>query len=482
MRRFASLIAPVILGCVARSDPSSPGQRGTDTSVAGTPHTAGVGAQGATSHAGGQSAGGESAGGTGVSQAGAAGDVVTEPTDDASAVFDQEVVRVYDITVPAADLAVLDENPAAETYVSGSLSVDGDPVGPIGFRYKGSLGAFLSPCTATTTVGAATGAKTGKCSIKVAFDFVDADRRYRGLKKLNLHSMNNDPSMLRDRLAYSLFREMGIPASRAMHARVNINGKFEGLFIAVEQVDGRFTRSRFTEGGKGNLYKEVWPMHASAEDYRAALETNEDSNPPLDRMAAFAKASQQGSAAVESYVDRTYVARYLATDRVIANDDGSAHWWCMSAGQGNNPGGIGNHNYYWYEAELAQRFWLIPWDMDSSLGATDYVRIQPAWRTMAPCTCAGTPAQRPTSCDPLFSIWAGWTAEYESAVDAFLSGPFEPSRVEQKLARWSAQIQPAVSEAAGLNGAPTEASWQGAVAFLRLAIDSLRQNRGATTR
>jgi hypothetical protein len=263
-----------------------------------------------------------------------------------------------------------------------------------------------------------------------------------------------------------------------MHARVNINGTFEGLFVAVEQVDGRFTRSRFSDGGKGNLYKEVWPMHASPEAYRAALETNEASNPVLDRMVAFAAATTENSAAVERYVDRSYVTRFLAADRVMANDDGSAHWWCFSAGQGNNPGGIGNHNYYWYEDQRAGRFWLIPWDLDSSLAGTDFVRIVPEWRTTAPCECAGNPPQRPTSCDPLFSIWAGWHTEYESAVDEFLGGPFEASRVEQKLADWSAQIQPHVAEAAGRNGAPSEAAWQEAVVALRGSIDSLRQNRG----
>jgi hypothetical protein len=149
--------------------------------------------------------------------------------------------------------------------------------------------------------------------------------------------MNNDPSMLRDRLAYSLFREMGIAAPRAMHARVNINGKLEGLFVAVEQVDGRFTRSRFGEGGKGNLYKEIWPMHDSADSYRAALETNEDSNPRLDPIVAFAAATKQGSAAVENYIDRAYVARYLAADRVMANDDGSA-LVVRNSGPGQQPG------------------------------------------------------------------------------------------------------------------------------------------------
>ncbi|HEY8944665.1 MAG TPA: CotH kinase family protein, partial [Polyangiaceae bacterium] len=200
--------------------------------------------------------------------------------------------------------------------------------------------------------------------------------------------------------------------------------------------------------------------------------------PSLDGMAAFATAARQGSAAVERFVDRAYVSRFLAADRVMANDDGSAHWWCLSIGQGNNPGGIGNHNYYWYEEEGEGRFWLIPWDMDSSLLGSSFVRIQPEWRTKAPCVCSGEPPQRPTSCDPLFSIWAGWNTEYEAAVDEFLSGPFETSRVEQKLARWSAQIRPHVAEAAGRNGAPTEAVWQNGVTMLRVAIESLRRNRG----
>jgi hypothetical protein len=195
-------------------------------------------------------------------------------------------------------------------------------------------------------------------------------------------------------------------------------------------------------------------------------------------MVAFAAAAREGSTAVERYVNRAHIARWLAADRVMANDDGSAHWWCLSIGRGNNPGEIGNHNYYWYEDELAGRFWLIPWDMDSSLLATSFVQIQPEWRTKAACVCAGDPPQRPTSCDPLFAVWAGWNTDYEQAVDQFLSGPFESNRVEQKLARWSAQIQSHVAAAAGLNGAPGEPIWQASVASLRLAIELLRQNRG----
>ena len=45
----------------------------------------------------------------------------------------------------------------------------------------------------------------------------------------------------------------------------------ERLFALVEEVDGRFARSRFSESGKGNVYKEVWPVHTSPTPYREAL-------------------------------------------------------------------------------------------------------------------------------------------------------------------------------------------------------------------
>ena len=40
-----------------------------------------------------------------------------------------------------------------------------------------------------------------------------------GLKKLNFHAMGRDPSMLRERLGYGSFRQNGVAAPRAMHAR-----------------------------------------------------------------------------------------------------------------------------------------------------------------------------------------------------------------------------------------------------------------------
>jgi hypothetical protein len=415
------------------------------------------------------------------SPGGDAGSVVGEPAgDDASLVFDPSVVRTYELSIAPADLAMLDAQPNAEQYVPGMLRFEGQTYGPVGVRYKGSSGAFLAPCTAATFPGLPPGPKTGKCSIKIAFDQYDESSRFYGLKKLNLHSMGRDPSMMRERLGYGLFRQMGVAASRAMHARVLINGQLQGLFIAVEQIDSRFMRGRFSEGGKGNLYKEIWPLYDDPNLYRSALEDNKGSQTDVDKMLAFEAAIATGQPEAAAWLDRDYMLRYIAVDRLTLNDDGVFHWYCVGP-QGSNPGPIANHNYYWYEAEKAGRMWLIPWDLDGSLAAEPRVHIDPEWSAdTGDCSChisMGFP-QRAATCDTLSAAFASWRTDYETVVDQFLAGPFAQDAVDGELDRWSEQITPFVEAAAGMNGAPDGDAWRAAVAALRDTLSSSRQHRG----
>jgi hypothetical protein len=409
--------------------------------------------------------------------AGDPGVVVSDPADDASYVFDQGALRTYNLIVAEADLAIIDANPATEQWVTGVLEFEGKQYGPLGIRYKGSVGAFLPPCMGGT-IGAPQGPKQGKCSIKIGFDHVDEDGRFFGLRKLNFHSMNNDASMMRDRLGYSMFRDMGLAAPRAVHARLLFNGRLEGLFAVVEQIDGRFARSRFTEGGEGNVYKEIWPLHDDPSAYARALETNQAPTTSVQGMLLFRQAVLAGPAAIEDFLDRAYMLRYIAVDRVIINDDGAFHWWCAKGGQGNNPNGIGNHNYYWYEGAATPQFWLIPWDLDSSFDASPFVRITPEWRAEGSCTCQGPAGQLAPSCDGLIKHWSTWRSDYELAVDAFLEGPFAPHNVDAKLAAWISQIEGSVAETAGLKGAPTAITWRTAESELRRKIASARASRG----
>ena len=403
------------------------------------------------------------------------GVIVPEPDDEAAYIYDQSEVRTYAITIEPTNLAFLDSNPKAEEYVPATLEFEGETY-PVGMRYKGSVGAFLSPCVTNS------GAKNGKCSTKLSFTWGgNSGERFFGMKRLNFHHMQRDASHMRDRLGYNLFREFGAAASRVVHVRLMVNGELEGLFALVEQVDGRFTRSRFTEGGKGNLYKEIWPIHDDEQAYIDALQTNKDDSPSVFGMQMFKAAIALSTEAMEGWLDRQMMIRYLAADRVMINDDGIFHWWCAAGGQGNNPGPNGNHNYYWYQAAESPRFWLIPWDMDNSFntGQNSAVHVEPEWSQPGNCNCGFGGGQRAPSCDPMISRWStDWMADYELAVDAFLAGPFSEDNVNAKLDAWEAQITPLVEETGGVNGAVTFSQWQNGLATLRSMIDSARTNRG----
>jgi spore coat protein CotH len=401
------------------------------------------------------------------------GTVLAEPEDIGRYIFDPNALRTYNLIVAEADLAIIDANPAAERTVPGMLEFEGQQFGPVGVRYKGSVGAWNPPCMDPR--GGRGTRKTGKCSIKVAIDHLDEEARFFGLKKLNFHSMNRDGSLLRDRLGYALFREMGIAAPRSAHARLLINGRLEGLFVLVEQIDGRFTRSRFSEGGEGNLYKEVWPVHDSASRYIDKLETNRDESPSVERMLAFKRAIAEGGEAILGWLDRDYMLRFIAVDRVTINDDGAFHFRCFAGGGGGSSTGS-NHNYYWYEAAAAERFWLLPWDLDNNFDNRASVHIASEWA--APSDCACRLGQQSPACDPLIRAFAAWRADYERVVDDFLQTAFSAPNVDAKLAAWISQIEAAVEESAGLQGAPTADAWHSAVVELRSKIEMARAHRG----
>jgi spore coat protein CotH len=463
---------------------TSPGKTGQNPQSSAAAANRGAGSTGLSSSmstgsigtpSGGTSPGADADGGI-VAKSGVT--TIEAPMDEASFIFDPQKLRTFNIIVAQADLSRINAMPSNEQLVPAMVEFEGKSYGPYKVRYKGSTGSFQYPCT----MDSPSSPKAGKCSMKLDFNDTDPTARFFGLKKLNFHSMNADTSLLRDRLGYELFREMGVASPRAVHARVLINGELEGLFIAVEQIDGRFTRSTFSDGGQGNLYKEVWPMHDVAEPYLDALESKRDNPPNVQAMLDFKKAIDSGAGAAESFIDRDYTLRYLAVDRLIINDDGALHFWCNDkSGQGGNPGEFGNHNYFWYEEAAAPRFWLIPWDLDHSFDNSPAVHLDTEWTQSAPCVCQNQSAagmDRPASCDPLVADFISWLPDYEQRVDEFVAGPLAKAHVDAILQTWSDQIRSAVTESAGVNLAPDVATFDSGVSTLITKIDSARAHRG----
>lgn len=218
------------------------------------------------------------------------------PVRGSAYLFDDTVLRTYELIVDPGDWAALNADILAEQYVPATVRFEGTDYAGAGVRYKGAVGSLqnqgpigeLVPCFDGS--GNYLQANCPKISIKVSFNEYDPEGRFFGVKKLQFHSMHADRAKLREALAYSLFRDMDVYAPRTAYARVIVNGELLGLYILVEQIDGRFTRERFPDGGEGNLYKEIWPLYQTAQPYLNALKTNEDESPSADKMVRFAAA------------------------------------------------------------------------------------------------------------------------------------------------------------------------------------------------
>ena len=391
---------------------------------------------------------------------------MAEPNDEAAQLFDPTKLHTFEVEIAPGDLETINTDPSAEQYVPARLRFEGQTY-PIGYRYKGSLGAFFPPCTNFLD-----GRKDGNCSVKISFNWMVPEGRFFGLKKLLFHAMNNDPSMLRERLGYGLFREMGVPASRASHAILKVNGQAD-VYALVEEVDSRFTRSRFTDGGKGNLYKEVWPVHDTAQPYINALETNDEA-PAVERIQRFVTAVKQGAPAMAAWMDPDVTLSYMAVDRVIMNDDGAFHFYCFDRVFGNIFKSPVNDIFYWYEGENVDRLWVIPWDLDMAMNDTTQPPHLPTdWRKApnpadcAVCASGSASGGPPSACDPIIHNFQAWQMMYEAKVDQFIAGPFNKAAVDAKLAAWKKQLADA--------GFRVD---EQAITSLQATLDRARTNRG----
>ncbi len=230
------------------------------------------------------------------------------------------------------------------------------------------------------------------------------------------------------------------------------------------------------------------------EDALQALKTNEDDNPSVEKFLAFGSAisSDERVGAVATWLSVDNTMRFVAVDRTIRADDGPFRF--------GDDGPRGNHNYYLYEEAMADRLWLIPWDLDNAFvvlpgtGATDgrsasyvgdlsadhYLRVTSEWDDHT-VECEFRPGDGPQpilppSCDPLWStLGCFYHPRYDAAVAELVAGPFSDATVTARLEAWTTQIASTVEEAHSTDPEqldPTD--WRGALEDFRARLDFLR--------
>ncbi len=403
-------------------------------------------------------------------------------TENSDYLYDQEKLPTFYLELSKEDLYKIESDPAAEEYVPGTLIFEGDTISPVGIRYKGSIGAFVN-CLSGTNWADPSGFKTcTKLSMKIKINWEGRTDNFYGLKKLQFHAMNLDQSQLRDRFGYWLFRKAGVPAPRAIHARLVINGEYNGLFALIEQVDGRFTENNWADGD-GNLYKEKWPLNSdnqafAEEEYLAALKTNEDTGASAELIRSFgtelsSTTESTVQSVIEKYMDIQEALSYCVVDRLIRHDDGPFHWYC----DGNQ---CNSHNFYWYEEPADRKLHLIAWDLDNAFenitSENIVTNIADDWgESRNDCKpfrhgLLGL-RQKSAACDRLTGGWAMYTEEYEAIKQDLISTHFSETEVNNQLDTWMEQIRAATKEANELHGdAISIAEWEAAVSALKAQI------------
>lgn len=286
-------------------------------------------------------------------------------------IYRDDVVPRIDIFLPPDSLAVMlapgNENSdyhwhATFMFDNGSLR---DTVENIGFRLRGNTARFAA-----------------KKSFKISFNTYESGRQWQGVEKLNINGEHNDPSLCRSRICWDMLRNMGVPAPRANHVELYINGENYGLYANVEHIDEEFADSRF--GNKdGNLYKCLWPadlvylgddpdlykfVSGGRRAYELHINEEEDDYSGLARFIDVLNNTplEELPCELEQVFNVDSYLRSIAFDVLSGNWDGPIY---------------NKNNFYLYHNLSTGQFEYIPYDLDNTFGI-DWFGIDWAGRDM----------------------------------------------------------------------------------------------------
>ncbi|MDY6875009.1 MAG: CotH kinase family protein [Chloroflexota bacterium] len=187
---------------------------------------------------------------------------------------------------------------------------------------------------------------------------------FQGQGEMNLNADYPDQTLLRSYIGYDLFARAGVPAPRAGYARLHINDEYYGLFSQVEQVDERFLHRLGIEM-HGNLYKPFYGNLTTLdyiEDpeekdwwyrYYYPKKTNRQSG--IDDVVAFIE-----------LINYTSDEQFPEAIAELLDVNGWLDWYAVNILIGNFE--MLEKNYYIYHDFSTDRWLILPWDVDLSLG------------------------------------------------------------------------------------------------------------------
>ncbi len=304
--------------------------------------------------------------------------------------FDPFTVHEIDIELDAEAESSLSTTPFE--YAKGEFSISGDELnfGPINVGLRLKSGLSFKPMG-------------DKAAFKIRFGkFVEGQRLF-GLKNLALNNMIQDPSMVRETLAYRIFRDAGVPASRTGYAWIRVNGEDYGLYVIIEKYDDIFLDDYFDD--TGHLYEGSADLYAGQEINFEVDEGDETDISDLTNLIDIINKSENSTwyNQVDAVSDLDEMSNVWAIENYIGHQDGYA----MAA------------NNYFLHSNDSGYFSMMPWGTDECFGEINDI---PKGASVAFYKCLEN-----TSCENAFNKHLAEVAEVvdnlesDSFIDAVLS-------------------------------------------------------------
>ncbi len=282
--------------------------------------------------------------------------------DEAEQIYQPNTMVEVDLTLSAEAEKSLEEEPDED--VKGTFSAwltDGTPGGskteltsahPVEVHLKGHVGGSFRPLAE-------------KAALKLKFKKTE---RFLGLRKMTLNNMVEDPSMIHETLAYSLFRAAGVPAPRTGFAYLRVNGEDFGAYLDVETLDETALAGLYGAGNTLHLYEGeygadvdaagVATVEAVVPEGDPKFEMDEGEGPPADLEAlagAVAAPSPSFSARLAGLADLGEMTRMWAVEKYIS------HWDGYSGEEAAN-----KPNNYYLHSDASGLFQMLPWGTDNT--------------------------------------------------------------------------------------------------------------------
>jgi spore coat protein CotH len=320
----------------------------------GEPGSQGAGAAGGD--------GNGSNGSGGASGSAGSGPATSPRPDPAVPVFDDGRIHDVQLDMSADDWQSIIQDTQGDDWRHATLTLDGVALPDVGVRPSGEASRFPG---------------NPKQSMRIKFDaFAPPGMgKFAGLKEINVKGAYDDNSMMRERLSLFVFAAM-MPAPKAVHGRLVVNGDLRGLYTIREVWDTAAIKARFSEP-VGPLYR-LRPPAGMSDPY---LYMGPDPiayvphpwEPHIDMPARgddvigwFLSGLASAPSMLEQVTDVENLLSYLAVNAVIMNTDGFA-------------GESGVEDHFQYFDPQSGKFFILPWDPDNTFSSAgempDYATI-----------------------------------------------------------------------------------------------------------